>query len=53
MRAVGAFIGLAIGDAMGAPLEGLPPRPIAVTEMLGGGFHDALPGHTPMIPCRR
>ncbi len=44
MRRVGAFIGLAIGDAMGAPLEGLPPRPIAVTEMLGGGLHDTLPG---------
>jgi ADP-ribosyl-[dinitrogen reductase] hydrolase len=44
MRAVGAFIGLAIGDAMGAPLEGLPPRPIAVTEMLGGGIHGTLPG---------
>ncbi len=44
MRAVGAFIGLAIGDAMGAPLEGLPPRSIAVTEMLGGGIHNTLPG---------
>lgn len=42
--AVGAFIGLAIGDAMGAPLEGLPPRPVAVTEMSGGGVHDTLPG---------
>ena len=44
MRAVGAFIGLGIGDALGAPLEGLPPRPIAVTEMLGGGIHNTLPG---------
>ncbi|WP_214020593.1 ADP-ribosylglycohydrolase family protein [Methanoculleus sp.] len=44
MQAVGAFIGLAIGDALGAPLEGLPPAPIAVTEMLGGGIHDTLPG---------
>ncbi len=43
-RALGAFIGLAIGDALGAPLEGLPPRPIAVTEMEGGGIHDTLPG---------
>lgn len=44
VRAVGAFIGLAIGDAMGAPLEGLPPRPFAVTEMSGGGIHNAFPG---------
>ncbi len=44
MRAVGAFIGLAIGDALGAPLEGLPPAPIAVTEMSGGGIHNTLPG---------
>jgi len=44
MRAVGAFIGLAIGDALGAPLEGLPPRPFAVTEMSGGGIHNTLPG---------
>ncbi|NLA38747.1 MAG: ADP-ribosylglycohydrolase family protein, partial [Methanomicrobiales archaeon] len=44
IQSVGAFIGLAIGDAMGAPLEGLPPRSIAVTEMLGGGIHNTLPG---------
>ena len=44
MRAVGAFIGLAIGDALGAPLEGLPPPPFAVTEMEGGGIHNTLPG---------
>jgi ADP-ribosyl-[dinitrogen reductase] hydrolase len=43
-RGVGAFIGLAIGDAMGAPLEGLPAPPIAVTEMEAGGIHDVLPG---------
>ncbi len=40
MRAVGALVGLAIGDALGAPLEGLPPAPFAVTEMVGGGIHD-------------
>ncbi len=44
MRAVGAFIGLAIGDALGAPLEGLSPPPFAVTEMEGGGIHNTLPG---------
>jgi ADP-ribosyl-[dinitrogen reductase] hydrolase len=44
MRGVGAFIGLAIGDALGAPLEGLPPEAIRVTEMQGGGIHNTLPG---------
>lgn len=44
IQSVGAFIGLAIGDAMGAPLEGLPPRSIVVTEMLGGGIHNTIPG---------
>ena len=44
MQAVGAFIGLAIGDALGAPLEGLPPGPFVVTEMQGGGIHNTLPG---------
>ncbi|KDE56509.1 ADP-ribosylglycohydrolase family protein [Methanoculleus sp. MH98A] len=44
MRAVGAFVGLAIGDALGAPLEGLPPAPIAVTEMQSGGIHDVAAG---------
>jgi len=41
---VGALIGLAIGDAMGAPLEALPPPRMTVTEMEGGGIHDVLPG---------
>jgi len=44
MRAVGAFIGLAIGDALGAPLEGLPPAPLAVTEMTEGGIHNVAIG---------
>lgn len=44
VRAVGAFIGLAIGDALGAPLEGFPPPPFTVTEMEGGGMHHTLPG---------
>ncbi|HOI13004.1 MAG TPA: ADP-ribosylglycohydrolase family protein [Methanoculleus sp.] len=44
MRAVGAFIGLAIGDALGAPLEGLPPPPLAVTEMTEGGIHNVAIG---------
>ncbi|MCK9276569.1 MAG: ADP-ribosylglycohydrolase family protein [Methanoculleus sp.] len=44
MRAVGTLIGLAIGDALGAPLEGLPPPSVRVTEMQGGGIHNTLPG---------
>ncbi|SCL74510.1 ADP-ribosyl-[dinitrogen reductase] glycohydrolase [Methanoculleus chikugoensis] len=44
MRAVGALVGLAIGDALGAPLEGLPPAPLAVTEMQGGGIHNVSAG---------
>lgn len=44
MRAVGALIGLAIGDALGAPLEGLPSAPLVVTEMVGGGIHNTIPG---------
>ena len=37
LRAGGALIGLAIGDAMGAPLEGLPPPGRRVRELLPGG----------------
>jgi len=43
-RADGALLGLALGDALGAPLEGLPPPPRKVTEMRGGGYHDVFPG---------
>jgi ADP-ribosylglycohydrolase len=38
-RAIGLLLGLAVGDAMGAPLEGLPPPPFPVREMRGGGLH--------------
>jgi len=44
IQSVGAFIGLAIGDAMGAPLEGLPPRSICRNGDVGGGIHDTIPG---------
>lgn len=37
MRVSGTLIGLAIGDAFGAPLEGFPPRRERITEMLPGG----------------
>ncbi|MGC9435360.1 MAG: ADP-ribosylglycohydrolase family protein [Methanomicrobiales archaeon] len=42
--AVGAMVGLAVGDAMGAPLEGLPPPPVRVRKMTGGGIHGTRPG---------
>lgn len=38
-RAAGLLLGLAVGDAMGAPLEGLPPPRLPVGEMRGGGIH--------------
>jgi len=43
-RGVAALLGLAIGDAMGAPLEGLPPSTIIVKDMAGGGAHNLPPG---------
>lgn len=41
----GSLIGLAVGDALGAPLEGLPSGWFEpVEEMVGGGFHGVEPG---------
>jgi ADP-ribosyl-[dinitrogen reductase] hydrolase len=42
----GSLVGLAIGDALGAPLEFQPARDPAefVTEMIGGGWLKLLPG---------
>jgi ADP-ribosyl-[dinitrogen reductase] hydrolase len=39
LRAAGSLVGLAIGDALGAPLEGSAQRVPWVTEMLPGGRH--------------
>jgi ADP-ribosyl-[dinitrogen reductase] hydrolase len=39
MRHVGSLVGLAIGDAMGAPLEGSPHPEAWVTQMRPGGRH--------------
>lgn len=39
MRAAGSLVGLAIGDALGAPLEGSAQCVPWVTEMLPGGRH--------------
>lgn len=38
-RAAGCLVGLAVGDALGAPLEGMPPPEIPVIRMRGGGVH--------------
>jgi ADP-ribosylglycohydrolase len=36
----GSLLGLATGDALGAPLEGLSPGSFApIDGMIGGGFH--------------
>lgn len=47
----GALLGLAAGDALGAPAEFLSPEQIAerwgvLTDMVGGGPHDMAPGET-------
>ena len=39
LRAAGSLVGLAIGDALGAPLEGSAQSESWVTEMLPGGRH--------------
>lgn len=42
----GSLLGLAAGDALGAPLEGLPPRSFSsVRDMTGGGSHGLEPGY--------
>ena len=47
-RALGAYLGLAVGDALGAPIEFLTKREIAHrgghTEMTGGGWLKLKPG---------
>ena len=47
----GTLLGLAVGEAMGAPADFLTPAQIkerygVITEMLGGGCHDLAPGET-------
>jgi ADP-ribosyl-[dinitrogen reductase] hydrolase len=47
----GALLGLAVGEALGAPAEFLSPGQIVerygfITDMLGGGCHDVMPGQT-------
>lgn len=44
-RALGMFVGLFIGDALGAPLEFTEPNEVeTVTEMIGGGWRNVAPG---------
>ena len=45
-KAIGALLGLAVGDALGAPVEGSGPDELGGkhTEMTGGGPHDLRPG---------
>lgn len=47
-RALGAYLGLAVGDALGAPVEFLTAREIAAQgghrEMTGGGWLKLKPG---------
>jgi ADP-ribosyl-[dinitrogen reductase] hydrolase len=44
-QALGMFVGLFIGDAMGAPLEFTEPNMgEPVRSMIGGGVHDVTPG---------
>ena len=55
-KAIGMFIGTAIGDALGAPLEFTQPNTgHPLTEMVGGGFHNTAVGEwtddTAMMVC--
>jgi len=45
-KAIGMYMGLFIGDALGAPLEFIPTDEISevLSEMTGGGVHDTKPG---------
>jgi ADP-ribosyl-[dinitrogen reductase] hydrolase len=50
-RYVGCLVGLAVGDALGAPLEFMGPEQIRikhglVSEMIGGGWQGLRPGET-------
>jgi ADP-ribosyl-[dinitrogen reductase] hydrolase len=43
-KALGAMFGLAVGDALGAPYDGLPGEQVSSVEMTGGGVHGVRPG---------
>ncbi|MCC7567772.1 MAG: ADP-ribosylglycohydrolase family protein, partial [Methanoregulaceae archaeon] len=44
MHTAGALVGLAIGDALGAPLEGSPPPSRPLADMVSGGRFRRLSG---------
>ncbi len=44
-RVLGSLLGLAVGDAVGTTVEFMPPGSFdPVTDIVGGGKHDLLPG---------
>ena len=44
-RALGSLLGLAVSDAVGTTVEGMPPGSFEeVTDMVGGGKFSLLPG---------
>jgi len=44
-RALGSLLGLAVCDAVGTTVEGMPPGSFQqVTDMMGGGKYSLLPG---------
>ncbi len=40
LRAAGCLIGLAVGDALGAPLECLSPKSVPIKRFISGGVHN-------------
>lgn len=44
LRGAGTIIGLATGDALGAPLEGLNAQKIPVTDIISGGYNNTRAG---------
>lgn len=44
LRAAGCLIGLAVGDALGAPLECLSAQSVPVTRFISGGVHNLKAG---------
>jgi ADP-ribosyl-[dinitrogen reductase] hydrolase len=43
-KALGALLGLAVGDALGAPFDGLPREQVGAVEMTGGGRYGVRAG---------
>jgi ADP-ribosyl-[dinitrogen reductase] hydrolase len=43
-KALGTMLGLAVGDALGAPYDGLPREQVSSVQMTSGGAHGVRPG---------